>query len=130
MRREVRSADQAEGVGDRYGQAVGLPGYHCDHRQRARKGNGHIERHLFLGWGTEYTTWGKKGAGGTVTTSVTYLVVSSTLCSKADIQVVESSNVTPATSAAMAVVGETGSSTVCVAIKDAVTNTKGSDVIS
>ena len=30
----------------------------------------------FWDGGTEYTTWGKKGAGGTVTTSVTYLVVS------------------------------------------------------
>ena len=94
------------------------------------KGTATSSATCFWDGGTEYTTWGKKGAGGTVTTSVTYLVVSSTLCSKADIQVVESSNVTPATSAAMAVVGETGSSTVCVAIKDAVTNTKGSDVIS
>ena len=79
--------------------------------------------------GTEFTTWGKGGAGGTDTASFTYTIASpNTLCSKKDVQVVESSTVTSGTGAAAALMGDTGSSTVCVTTKGAVTNMKGTDV--
>ena len=78
---------------------------------------------------TEVTTWGKKGVGGTDDSSYTYTIVSpNTLCSKKDIQVVESSTVTSGTGPAMALVGDTGSSTVCVTSKGGVSNMKGTDV--
>jgi hypothetical protein len=49
-------------------------------------------------------------------------------CSKKDIQVVESSTVTSGSGAAAVLVGDTGSSTVCVTSKGGVTNMKGTDV--
>ncbi len=79
--------------------------------------------------GTDVTTWGKGGAGGTDTASYTYNIVTNTLCSKKDLQVVEATTVTSGTGAAAALMGDTGSSTVCVnASKGTVANMKGTDV--
>jgi hypothetical protein len=78
---------------------------------------------------TEVTVWGKKGVGGTDDSSYTYTIVSpNTLCSKKDIQVVESSTVTSGSGPAAALIGDTGSSTVCVTSKGGVSNMKGTDV--
>ncbi len=75
---------------------------------------------------TEVTTWGKKGVGGTDTASYTYTIVSPpTACSSKDIQADESSTVTSGTGPAAALIGDTGSSTVCITSKGAVTNAKG-----
>lgn len=77
---------------------------------------------------TTVTTWGKGGAGGTDTSSYSYTTGGSQ-CGKKDLQVNETTTVTSGTGAAAALVGDTGSSTVCVLVsKGTVANAKGTDV--